>query len=299
MKLPGKNELRALVRLTRYKEYLAFVVVTSLLGAAAGNGVFGLKLLAVLLANWLAVGFSFMINDVEDARDDALNPKKAMRNPVSAGMMSEKDGTKAAFAVALMAGAIYLTLGFAAALTGWICLGTGFLYSWKKIRLKSIPVLDILSHGFMLAGLQFLAAVYAFSPERVSGWWTLLIFVSAISMYGQMFNEVRDYECDLKAGVTHTASVIGKRAATLVMGIFLAGGVLAGGHAILIRRFFPMWVMGLMGLIVVLFLIRPVWKMRKEMNIVELQQPMQKPIEWAAALSLGTWFVWPWLVKFF
>src|SRR3990170_327081 len=105
MKLPGKNELRALVRLTRYKEYLAFVVVTSLLGAAA--------------------------------------------------------------------------------VTGWICLGTGFLYSWKKIRLKSIPVLDILSHGFMLAGLQFLAAVYAFSPERVSGWWTLLIFVSAISMYGQ------------------------------------------------------------------------------------------------------------------
>lgn len=299
MKRPGKNKLEGLLKLTRYKEYLGFVVVTSLLGAVAGRGEFGWKLLAVLAANWLAVGFSFMINDVEDARDDAMNPKKALRNPVSAGMLSEKEGTQAAFAVALLAGALYLTLGFTAALTGWICLGTGYLYSWKRVRLKSVPVLDILSHGFMLAGLQFLAAVYAFSPGRVSGWWTMLIFVSAVSMYGQMFNEVRDYEGDLKAGVTHTASVIGKRAAVVVMGIFLAGGVLAGAYAIFIQRFFPLWVLGMMFLIVAVLLIRPIWKIRKEMNIVEMQQPMQKPIEWAAAFSLGTWFVWPWLVKLF
>ena len=87
-----KLKLAGLVRLTRIKEYLFFVTVTTLLGVTAGNGSWGMRLVAVLLANILAVGFSFMINDVEDADDDALNPQKVMRNPVSAQHITPRAG---------------------------------------------------------------------------------------------------------------------------------------------------------------------------------------------------------------
>jgi 4-hydroxybenzoate polyprenyltransferase len=61
--------MNALIRLTRYKEYIFFVMVTTFLGAIVGKGFFGWKLVGVLTANLLAVAFAFMINDVEDAPD--------------------------------------------------------------------------------------------------------------------------------------------------------------------------------------------------------------------------------------
>jgi 4-hydroxybenzoate polyprenyltransferase len=70
-----KIRIKALICLARYKEYFFFVIITTFLGASAANGAFGWPLLLVLLANWLAVAFAFMINDVEDAPDDALNPE--------------------------------------------------------------------------------------------------------------------------------------------------------------------------------------------------------------------------------
>ena len=87
-----KRQLGGVLRLTRFQEYTSFVTVTTLLGAAVAHGSFGWPLIRVLAANWLAVGFAFMINDVEDAPDDALSPAKAGRNPVSAGDLSVAPG---------------------------------------------------------------------------------------------------------------------------------------------------------------------------------------------------------------
>jgi 4-hydroxybenzoate polyprenyltransferase len=159
-----KKRLGSLMRLARYKEFVSFVVITTLLGAAVGNGAFGWRLITVLLANWMAVGFAFMINDVEDARDDALNPAKVKRNPVSAGDLSPRLGQAASFGVAILAAALYALLGAWPFVTGATCLIIGYVYSWRRIRLKSIPIADLISHGLMLAGLQFLAAYFTFGP---------------------------------------------------------------------------------------------------------------------------------------
>ena len=108
------NRLSGIWRLTRFKEYVSFVIITTLLGAAASRGSFGWLLIGVLVANWLAVGFAFMINDVEDAPDDALNPAKALRNPVSAGVLSPCIGRLLSYLVASMAALLYATLGLEA-----------------------------------------------------------------------------------------------------------------------------------------------------------------------------------------
>ncbi len=44
-----------------------------------------------------------MINDVEDAPDDALNPEKVHRNPVSAGLLTPRTARLISFIVALIA----------------------------------------------------------------------------------------------------------------------------------------------------------------------------------------------------
>ena len=93
-------KVKGIIRLTRIQEYLGFVAVDTLLGAIAAGGVFGWKLLIVMVANWLAVGFAFMINDVEDADDDALNPAKVGRNPISSKHVTPRLGYAASFAVA-------------------------------------------------------------------------------------------------------------------------------------------------------------------------------------------------------
>ena len=85
------DKLRGVIKLTRFKEYIWFVIVTTLIGAATAGGEFGWALIGALIANELSVGFAFMINDVEDADDDALNPAKINRNPVSAGILTKRE----------------------------------------------------------------------------------------------------------------------------------------------------------------------------------------------------------------
>ena len=54
------GHIHAVWRLTRFPEYVSFVIITTLLGAAAGQGSLEWPLIVVLVANWLAVGFAFM-----------------------------------------------------------------------------------------------------------------------------------------------------------------------------------------------------------------------------------------------
>jgi 4-hydroxybenzoate polyprenyltransferase len=230
--IPLKNHLIGAVRLTRYKEILVFVMVTTLLGAKISGAVLDVRLLLVLVANWLAVGFSFMINDVEDAPDDALTPTKAKRNPVSAGFISRRSGYISSLIIALAACGVFALLGRTVFLLGVATIATGFFYSWKVVRFKRMPVVDMISHCMLLAGFQYLCAYLSFLPHLESGWVGPFILVCAISMYGELFNELRDFEGDKKAGVTHTASVLGKDVTKLVMNALL--GIAAFTYIIIV-----------------------------------------------------------------
>jgi 4-hydroxybenzoate polyprenyltransferase len=280
-------------RLTRFPEYVWFVPVTTLLGAAVGGGAFGWRLFLVLLANWLAVAFAFMINDVEDAPDDALNPAKIGRNPVSAGDISARTGRILSFLVAGLAGLLYAWLGLIPFMIGAICLGLAYLYSARFIRLKAIPVADLLSHALMLAGLQFLAGYFTFGGGQP---WQLpfpLIFVLAISLYGQLFNELRDLEGDVEAGVTHTAYYLGIRAATILMMTLFVVGVAAAVSTIVVIRLIPTWVLLLMAGLAAILALRPLLRVHRTKSNLELQHGFQKPLEIAAAVALVAWFAAP------
>ncbi len=285
-------------RLTRFGEYVSFVIITTLLGAAASRGSLGWILIGVVVANWLAVGFAFMINDVEDAPDDALDPAKVRRNPISAGILSPRSGRILSFLVASVAAVLYATLGLGPFVAGSACLLLAYLYSWRPIRLKAIPIADLIAHAAMLAGLQFLTAYWAFDGGPAWLWVFPLLMVLAISLYGQLFNELRDFDGDLKAGVTHTAHYIGPRATQGLMMAWLAIGVLAAFITLFVVQLFPVWVFVLMIALTGILSWRGWSRRGQSQSTIKLHQSFQKPIEVATAIALTTWFASPSVIAF-
>lgn len=289
-----KRKLDGLMRLTRIKEYLFFVMITTFLGALAGGGQFGWRLVGVLLANWLAVAFAFMINDVEDADDDALTPSKLARNPVSNADLSPRAAYIASFVTAGLSMILFLELGQWPAVMGFLTLGLGFFYSWRRVRLKNMPFIDMLSHCLMLAGLQFLAGMFTFGPPTDWKWVFPFTFMVGISLYGELFNELRDLEGDLKAGLKHTASLLGARITSVLMMACLILGVGSGIMTLFFIGMIPLWVTLLMGGLAAILVVPPLLRARLGVSVTELQEPFQKPLEIAAAFALLIYLAYPW-----
>jgi 4-hydroxybenzoate polyprenyltransferase len=288
-----EEHIDAVWRLTRFTEYAFFVVITTLLGAAAGHGSLCWPLVVVLLANWLAVGFAFMVNDVEDAPDDALSPDKAKRNPIASGDLSPRFARLVSFLVAFVATVLYASLGWGPFVTGTACLVLAYFYSSRRVRLKATPFADLATHALILAGLQFLSGYLTFNGGTVRQWAGPMAFVLSISLYGQLFNELRDFDGDLKAGVTHTASFLGRRTAhSLMMAWLLIGGASAA-VSILITAFVPVWVIAVTVALAALFSWHRLPEAFHARSTIELHRPLQKPVEIAAAIALTAWFVSP------
>jgi len=289
--------LRVFWRLTRFKEYISFVIITTLLGAAASRGSFGWLLIGVLVANCLAVGFAFMINDVEDAADDAMDPAKALRNPVSAGVISARSGRMLSYVVAGLAAGLYATLGAGPFLAGLASLILGYLYSSRRIRLKAIPIADLISHAALLGGLQFLTAYLAFGDGVIWQWVFPLALILASSVYGQLFNEVRDFDGDLKAGVTHTASRIGSSAARWFMTACLIIGVLSTVMILFVVRLFPSWAIILAAVLICLVYWRGLPRAGIKQSTILFHQLFQKAIQVAVAIALMAWIASPIVIR--
>src|SRR5262245_2351198 len=166
--------MRGVVRLTRWREYVPFVIpVTSLgaiLAAQAHNTRLDWRLLVTILANILAVGYAFMINDIEDAPDDAREAGRAARNPVANGELTPRQGWVASLTVAAATLVLYGLAGIWPFIIGVLTLALSHCYSWKPIRLKAWPVTDIVSHSLMLSGLLFLAGYFAYGTEPGLVW---------------------------------------------------------------------------------------------------------------------------------
>jgi 4-hydroxybenzoate polyprenyltransferase len=291
-----KRRIDGTIQLSRYREFLWFVLITTLLGVVSAGGEFGLRMITIQVANWLAVAFIFMINDVEDAPDDALCPQKSVRNPISSGMLSYRSGWWVSILVALVAGFLYLLLGIGAAVWGWAGLLLGYLYSWKRIRLKNFPFIDVLSHGMMLGGCQFLAAALTFS-SGMHWWWPFPFCMTvAISMYGELFNELRDFHKDREAGLSHTALLVGYRPTTVLMYILLGIGIVSAVIMLIWIGIIPAWVLMVTLVLLITLLIPAIVRVaRMARTRVASYEPLHKPFEISFAVALSTYYIYPWL----
>jgi 4-hydroxybenzoate polyprenyltransferase len=286
--------VRGVLRLTRWREYVPFVIPLTTLGAilAAQPQAIALdwKLLVTMLANTLAVAYAFMINDIEDAPDDAREAHRAARNPVANGELTPRQGWVASFAVAAIALALYALVGVWPFVIGILTLALSHFYSWKPVRLKAWPVTDVVSHSLMLSGLLFLAGYFAYgtTPGLV---WLVAASATLISVYGQLYNQLRDYEMDKAAGLYNTAIMVGKRNTQLLMYSSVAVAVILGLYAIY-AQIIPLWIFSVPLVIAPIFFFvrRPKVDMRGTL-ITEFTGTVQVQILIVANITIAVWLI--------
>lgn len=291
--------LKGIIKLTRFDEYIYFVIITTLLGVAAAKGAPDWRFLALLPANWLAVGFAFMINDIEDAPDDALSPNKINRNPVSAGLITPQTARIATFIVCVISAGLFSLLGTWPFIFGLFSLVLGYLYSIRGVRLKTIAFFDVFSHCLMLAGLQFLCGYFTYATQLNQHWFWPFTFVMSISIYGELYNEIRDLEGDRAAQLRHTAIILGDKANHILMLTTLVVGIFSGAVSFIVIDLIPLWVFVIMTILTALFVLPPALKLRRSDSSMAVQGALQKPLERAAAIALLLQYILPWLDQVF
>ena len=212
--------MRVWLQLSRWQEFVPFVLPLTVLGALLGaeftarplDG----RLLASLAGNMLAVAYAFMLNDIEDAPDDALDAARAPQNVIASGRLSARAAYLGCALAAAAALACYALGGGRVLLTGAVTLALAHLYSWRPVRLKKWALVDVVSHVLMLSALLFLTGYWLYARALGEAVW-LLAAAALLSAYGQLYNQLRDAAADRSAGLRNTTWLLGERGARLAM----------------------------------------------------------------------------------
>jgi len=291
--------VRGLIKLVRYREYVPFVFVTTLVGVKLADAPLDWRLPVVLVANFLTVCYAFMINDIEDAELDALHPGKRLRNPISSGEL------RRLWAHTASGGVAFLTLALGVLLGGWALLllaaglVLGWAYSYQQLRLKALPVADLISHTLMLAGIQFLVGYFTYASGSWSIWPALAAFM-LFSAYGELYNELHDLDTDRAAGLHTTAVVLGPVLTRMLMYMFLGGSIALVTLSIW-YRLVPLGVVVVPAIVLLLVaaLRRPVRDARGQLSL-DLSGSLQIPalisvniavVGWMAVDYAGSWLL--------
>ena len=203
-------QIKTLLRLSRIEEYiLVLLLIFPLIFLIAPDMLFSQLSIKLFLSNLLLTAFSYTINDIEDAEDDFYDLKKRLRNPIASNDLSKNQSI--IFSLGLLTvglislysiNPIVLTLGI-------INIIIGFLYSWKRVRLKSTPILDLFSHVIFLGSVQFFTIYLAFRPLDLYIIPFLMIIIP-FSVMNEMFGELRDFEVDKITDINNTVQKIEK-----------------------------------------------------------------------------------------
>ncbi len=287
------TRLGGFLRLTRWREHVPFTIPLTLVGAMMASHLNQVpvdwRLGAIISANILAISFAFMINDVEDAPDDAREPRKKAHNVISSEVLSRREGYILSLIVAALAFGLYSVSGWWALTWGTLTLLLSYLYSAYPFRLKARPVVDILSHALMLSGLLVMTGYYAYNPYPDVAWYVIGAAI-LFSAYGQFYNQIEDYQLDKAAGLRNTVVLLGETRTRILMYLSLVGAAFGMVMAIYLGAFpgdlTPVLVVG--GIVCALF----TWDTDMRGTATSGSGALQKPALMIANLVTLLWLVW-------
>ncbi|MDQ6606017.1 MAG: decaprenyl-phosphate phosphoribosyltransferase [Actinomycetota bacterium] len=172
----SRGYLRAAVVTARPRQWIKNVLVIAAAGAAGALGTDDVPV-RVLLAGaafcLLASGV-YAINDVRDAAEDRLHPRKRFR-PVAAGELSSR--VAVGLGVTLITAGLGVCVAIRPALAGvgagYVALSLSYALLWRRL-----PWLDIvaIAGGFVLRALAGGVA----APVALSRWFVLVVSAAAI-----------------------------------------------------------------------------------------------------------------------
>jgi 4-hydroxybenzoate polyprenyltransferase len=288
------TKTRGVLRLTRWREYVPFVIPLTVFGAILGatdkQVALDWRLLLTMIANTLAVAYAFMINDIEDAPDDAREAHRAAKNAITNGELTPRQGWAATLLVGGITFVLYAMVGVWPFVIGVLTMALSHCYSWKPIRLKAWPVTDIMSHSLMLSGLLLLAGFFAYSstPGLV---WLVALAATLISVYGQLYNQLRDLDMDKAAGLKNTAIMVGPRYTKVLMYSSVAMAAIMMLYA-LWMQVVPVWLLSVPLIIMPIFyFFRPPASDMRGTEAVDFSGSVQAPLLIVANVIIGVWLV--------
>ncbi|MEA3325783.1 MAG: UbiA family prenyltransferase [Chloroflexota bacterium] len=293
-----KKTFQGLIKLTHFEAYFYFVIITTLLGVTSAKGSFDWQFFVLLPANWLAVGFAYMFNDIENAPNDALAAGRHNHNPISSGWLSPKTARISALLVAITAGVLFSLLGKWPMVFGLFSLLLGFLYTYRGTRLKNILLFDIISHCLLFAGLQFLVGYFTYSPRLLPNWIWPFSLVLSLSIFSILSEQIQNNETD-GSQLQNTALFLGKRATHILMIIVLIICVFIAAVSLILVDIIPMWIFILGIALTSIFALLQLNFKRKAINRIGTQDVLLNSLKRAVALALLLQFIIPWINRVF
>jgi 4-hydroxybenzoate polyprenyltransferase len=204
-------DIKALVRLSRISEYwwsITFQTIAVIFLISSQN-LFSYKTIIVLLVNLLLTAAGNAFNDVEDAEDDYHVLEKRKRNQIASGNLTKKQGYIFSFSLLLIGLFLLLITSPSVFFVALILEFVGFFYSYKTVRFKSMPILDLVTYILSMGVLQFLVAYLSFRSPDLFIIPFLMIIVPA-SLMILVIVQVRDFNIDKKTNIKNTVQKLGK-----------------------------------------------------------------------------------------
>jgi 4-hydroxybenzoate polyprenyltransferase len=196
--------IEILVRLTRINEYLkVLILIFPLIFLISPQNLFSYITIVIFLANLFLTAFLYSFNDIEDAEDDYHDIEKKERNLIANKELTKKQGYLFSFFLLFIGLFLLYIINSIVLFFGLIFAFVGFLYSWKPVRLKSIPIIDLISHVICLGTLQFLIIYLAFRTLDLFIIPFLMIIIP-FSLMNQILGELTDFKVDNKTKITNT-----------------------------------------------------------------------------------------------
>jgi len=202
--------IQVLARLTRIRAYLLTLFsIIALIFLISPQNLFSSRTVIIFFANLFLTAFVYAFNDVEDAADDYYILEKRKRNPIANGDLTKTQGYLISFLLLLIGLFLLLIISPLVFFFGLALALVGFFYSWKPVRFKSMPFIDLVSHVICLGVLQFFITYLAFRSFDLFLIPFLMIIVP-FSLMVEIFFELRDFNVDKKTNIRNTIQRFGR-----------------------------------------------------------------------------------------
>jgi len=229
-------------------DFVTFYPPLMLLGVLAAGLSLNFEVLLGFIINYSLLVIAFVYNDFVDRKEDEGLRFKPMgfieHIKHNLSLENQDEGTKRFVNpfvkeknIALGLTSIFLLSIISILLTIYISdsfmlLGlvisniiVGFFYSGFYIRLKGLPILDLLSHAYLLAGIQLMFFMAYDSAELNIFSWMILVGAIIYSFGGDLWNEIRDFYIDQQHGIKNSANLFGEKLTNLMSKLFAISGI--------------------------------------------------------------------------
>lgn len=200
--------LESYFELLRVKNWRGYFLI-AMLGFVVSKGfLFPIRdIIIFYIILLLLLSFGFSINDCFDTKEDKLDKYK--KNPIALKKISFRKGLIFSIFLAILGLALSTVFGPRVFLLCLLSSLLGFFYSSPPLRMKSRPLLDLISHGLFAGALIFFMPLLIFSKDLTLFHYLIAFSIFYFSVILELRNHTEDYETDKAAGLKTTVGFLG------------------------------------------------------------------------------------------